>query len=319
MSENSQDIIENILSGNNFHMTLDYSAMSQYRMCPRKFWYRYILGYDTESSDALAFGSSIHAGLATWHRGLEPGETIESLIERVIKSFYDEGNKTAIREINPEERRSLSYGEKLLRAYIEVYKRDPENTFKAAKNGDEKLVELSMKYRVNSWLTYSGTCDMIGELSDGSLATIEHKTTSYLGQQFYNKAKPNDQITGYIYLARKLFGLDIQSAVLNGLQTVTTKLDKTPGDCFARVTTLRSTAEISEFEMEMVETAERIKNDIRSGFWLKNAPDACNLWNSLCPYSDVCNSSSENRIRILNGSFINRPWKNFKVEGIKSL
>ena len=65
-----------------------YSAISQYLRCPLQYFFQRILSLPSRSiSCGLVMGSSVHAGLAEYHRRVKDQEEIEK--EAIFKVFYD--------------------------------------------------------------------------------------------------------------------------------------------------------------------------------------------------------------------------------------
>lgn len=316
-------------------LKIDYSSLALYRTCPRKFFYRYVLGHDApEPSDALAFGTAIHEGLGDWHGNIpgntpthETRELCESAPEptmcahcHALARYKALAETLPINAINPEEKRSVQFGETLLKAYIDTYNRDPFYGFKPLVGKDglptvELALEAPMYEDSENTIIYNGRCDMAAELPDGRIAAIEHKTAYRVGQDFVNQIKPNDQITGYLWLISNNGYPTCRTSIWNGLQTgAPKKLIDDPASCFVRVETSRTEAEIAEWKREVIDSCMDIIRDIKREYFRRgDAPKCCTQYFSHCTFADVCNSTVDMRRRLLDGSYPLRPWKGLEI------
>jgi hypothetical protein len=163
-------------------------------------------------------------------------------------------------------------------------------------------------------VTYKGTIDgAVREVSSGKLIGLEHKTTYYLNEAFLNRARLNDQITGYLFLLRECIHPDIDTCVWNVLQTASKKLMTSPGECFARTSTRRSLATIYEWQENTLLTTARIIDSIERAKFETNMPDGCSAWNSMCAYSDVCNATPLERDSMLEANYVANDWPGLEI------
>jgi len=290
------------------HMTLDFTTLCAYRTCPTKFKYSLLHGWRPETaSDPLVFGQCIHEALACYHETGNPQAT--------LGKFESVANETHLKELEPSAMRSVAHGTALLTEYFKQYENDAFGQFRPLMTKEQKpTLELKLETDINEWLTYDGLCDgVVSDTATGEHKGLEHKTSYVLGTQFANRMKPNDQLTGYVYLLQKN-GYDIDTIVANGLQTARKKIETNPRDCFSRHETRRTPIELHEWREKLVRAASRMKADIETGLFDSNMPDACSMWNTRCSFTDVCNIAPQDRDRMLKGSFRKDPWHMFKIE-----
>jgi len=322
-------------------LTIDYTGLSTYRLCPKKFQNLYIARRSSLSpSDALTFGSCIHRALAVYHAGGSLGlvdvcdhnfkefsdlSSTEYRIPhdccrcRALSTFAEEAKKTHLANLSAETPRSIHHGLNLLWHYTRIYG-PSHSTFIPTVNLDLKP-NLELKLTVplchigDTELSYRGTIDgVVTETASGLTVGLEHKTTYYLNEAFLNRARLNDQVTGYIYLLRESgIAPDLNTFVWNVLQTVTKKLQSSPGECFARTATRRTEEQIFDWKTNTLATCRRILHDIEGGFFETNMPDGCTSWNSMCAFADVCNAPSQEREGMLLSNYVENTWDGIEV------
>lgn len=319
------------------HITVDFTGLNTYRSCPEKFNFGYVeRRKPVAPSDALVFGQCIHTGLAEWHLGgpvgsesvceqnfieLAASESLEYMVPhdcarcRSLVAFANQARGTHLRELPDDRARSIRHGLNLLWAYYRAYGEDPFHSFKPAIGQDQKpLVEKMFTAKLTDRITYKGTMDMAAQDFNGNVHGVEHKTTYYLNEAFLNKARMSDQVTGYIFLLQENVHPDVNSVVWNALQTAPRKIQTSPEECFSRTTTRRTPEQMLEWRENTILTVERMIEDIEREKFVKNMPDACCAWNSLCAFADVCNSPWASRKEILAAEYLENDWEGVLVE-----
>ena len=283
------------------HLKLDYSAISTFRTCPLKFYHRYVRGLvaATATNEAQTFGKLFHQGLETLYRaGFPSAEAAEIFITNLDTEGLSQ---------EPNARRGAEHLRTLLRKYVENYY--PEVI---ALRAFEQFLEVP----INDWLTYCGTLD--GITQDGSV--FETKTSSFLGSSFLDRMKPNDQATGYLYLLKKTSnGKNTSDRIIfNGASTsgyglkskpTSWPLWAKPAEHFIRCETFRTDEDMETWERRLLADAERIRECIESELYSCNPPDSCTMFNSVCPYIDICRSRNANKETLIKTAFKLEPWK----------
>lgn len=99
---------------------ISISQINQYLMCPRKYSFRYVYGYEPEFRPAaLAFGTSVHAAIAWFNQALKDGETPspETMID-VFEADWEASQADPIRfKDDGEAKKLLQQGSTLLALY----------------------------------------------------------------------------------------------------------------------------------------------------------------------------------------------------------
>jgi hypothetical protein len=210
----------------------------------------------------------------------------------------------------------------LLQRYIENY---------LSPNGDSiKPLHFETKHRMylgqvnGTAVYYQGRLDMLEESR-----IVETKSTSYLGGSFLDRTKPNDQATGYCVLASDKLGKPIRNCLFNGISTsgyglksepAKWPINKTPADLFLRAETFRTDEDIESWKTRALVSCDRLVSDLT--LWLnnralaedtieQNAPDACTMFNTTCPYIELCRSQKVNRETIMTNTLNTEPWESF--------
>jgi hypothetical protein len=266
------------LSGPKAVVHINFSSLEILNACHRKAYYFFRRDLRGEvAGPALTFGSAIHKALECWYRlprGRRAAGNEDSLV-----AFRAAGHAMA----DDADKRSLANGEKILRAYFKQYADDP---FELYSDEQGPFVEREFSFPLYDDQTievhYNGVIDCVMRNPDtDGLFVCDHKTTSALGSQFFDRIRPNHQYTGYLLGAKKCFGLDTDTFMVNGIQVAKTKQE------FARQFTDRNASDYKDFTDAVVEAAQRWVQAIRDDRFVQNAPTACTNYGQ-CPYLKLC-------------------------------
>ena len=302
---------------------IDYSTLTLWRLCPQKFRFNSQMNLMGGNTDALNFGSLIH--YATELLGVEnkkaplvlpSDEAIHQEIEalcdkqppdvrnvtdpflRILHMIASEASQYVLYNLMPDERRSLRHALKLTVAYAKKY------TPETLKYTDfEKKFEVKLGKTANGHeVFYRGTID--GVLENGIL---ERKTTYDLNA-FLNLLSPNYQAVGYVWAARELTGnKTINRVVFDGIGTkgygkspgaATSNqsrwtINTAPETLFLRAETVVSEMQIENWKAQTLKDADRLIEDCQAADVTRNAPSACQAYNTSCSYKAICMSTSK--------------------------
>ena len=274
----------------------DYTAMSTFLTCRRKYDFRINQGYVRSKDTQLAasFGGAIHHGLDSWYQDKDVARAVG-----VFKSEFVENTEI-------DDKRTHRMGQYILEKYDERYRDQPwvlvesEQTFNVPlPNGNRFIGRID---KVIKW--------------NNCLWVVDHKTTSQLGATYFNMAEPNMQFVGYAWAMRQL-GHDIKGVVVDAILVASGLLpgpkqnkNLTP---FARYDTYYKQEHFDEW-LQMVQS---IQHDIRvcedSEEWYPNF-DACTDYVE-CPYRRVCKEEKALRQRVLDADYVIEPWDPLQREG----
>lgn len=306
---------------------INSSSLSLIQACPRKAYYALNQKWQARTtSPALTFGSGIHAALEVFYSHSSRERTIpHNFAQQALlvahgheapeaHFLYDAITAFAkvaepLRMLPETDKRSIATGVWILGHYFKTYLHDTyvtycddqgpvtERTFNMplleGRAGDEDFsVELF------------GTIDLVlrNEVTDEVLPA-DHKTSSTLGNDFFNRIKPNHQYTGYLMGARHALGLETENFLVNGIQVKSQPLtSRGSPPAFTRQITRRTQEDFIEF-CHVVEFAVQtyLRCD-QADQWPLGPVDACAMWGN-CSFLDICSAPNSLRQNILESKF----------------
>ncbi len=290
---------------------INYSSLELIQTCKRKA--RYVLRDELRSnqeSPATLFGSGIHKGLEVWYSMPQTrrkpscdGEcaSFAQLCANCAAIAAFRSSVHSMETLDPTDKRSPNSGERILRSYFSKFWDDPFEVMcdEAGLPLVEKTFEFVMVDEPHVKIIYFGTVDAIlRNTQTGVVLVVDHKTTSSLGSEFYNRIKPNHQYTGYIMGAQKVLGIQTELFLVNGLQVA-----KTKADCARQITT-----RTEEDQKELVDAVRFAVSDYllceAQDRWPMNAPNPCTNFGG-CQYRVICEAPEVIRGQIIQNLYNN--------------
>lgn len=257
---------------------INSSSVEIINTCTRKAYYALKRNLRREDeSEALTFGTAIHAALAefyTGHRSLE--EVQAAFVAAAAPLSHLENDK-----------RSIENGKKILERYVATYKDDPWTIYT-----DEKgpFIERKFEIELLPKLILHGQIDCILKNTEtGELVVCDHKTTSTVSD-LINRVKPNIQFSIYAWAANKL-GIPVSRVMCNGIQVAKTKSD------FIRVFTERNEDDFEEMTDSILSARLRFVDHDGIGVWPQNT-GSCSNWGG-CPYLEICQTPKSQREAVI--------------------
>jgi hypothetical protein len=149
-----------------------------------------------------------------------------------------------------------------------------------------------------------GRIDMIlKNEATGQILPGDHKTSSQMGSDFFNRLRPNHQYSGYVFGAQRCFGITDEHFLVNGIQSKARPTTSRGGPpTFTRQITRRTQEDFKEFHAVVMWAVQSYLTWQCSGVWPLGTVDACASWGG-CPYLDVCSAPNELRQNILESKF----------------
>lgn len=319
-----KEMITVVKDGNQTFVRINSSSLNIIQVCSRKAKYQL---HDKlrpkNGSPPLVYGSAIHKALDVFYsydskeRDLpdnfdEVASTLSELnakapsdhfLYRAIETFVKAAEP--LRVLPDTDKRSVSSGVWVLTHYFKTYLHDHYTIHR-----DEKgpLVErtFSIPYYENSKLKIElfGTIDFVlKNQATGEILVGDHKTSSYLGQDFFNRIKPNHQYTAYLIGAHKSFGTSSEHFLVNGIQSKARPIRNAGPPTFARQITRRTPDDFLEFKEVLIESVMNYLRWAETDVWPLGPVDACANYGS-CTYLDVCSQPRELRETIIENKFI---------------
>lgn len=275
-------------------LEVSYSSSSDMRSCPKKFYYRNILGLQQKKkASSLRIGSTIHECFEMFFLHINAQDVINH-IDDVYKKLL----------LNANEIEAEDY---LIEKYIclGMWVNYPFNEMEFQEVVPEKKFRVKLGDRSNRGIYLTGTVDGLVK-RDGKWWIREVKTTSQEREAFQRNAAVSYQASGYIYGIEKMLGIDICGVVYDYIRKPKLRKGvKEDAQAFAdrifrdycneekkesyydRYYSYRSTKEIQEYEKDMLMLAKEIRLSSKTGQWGRNT-EACYDWNRECPYKKIC-------------------------------
>lgn len=281
---------------------IDYTALSSYLQCPRKFYWRQVrnLVPETMTSHHLIFGLAWHAGL---EHGYKAGFADSGPLEQRVKTATDaalEAFKRSWADHNGNELDPVNIFPKNegrgLEMLIEYFSRFSSDftTFKLMGAESSFMIPLG-----EGLPSYIGRRDL--DLTDKlGVVTFEHKTMSTANEATLAGFDMSLQVEGYLTSA-KLYYDQVSYVVINGAICQKTKFD------FLRYRISRKDEAINRFLMELYTHVKRLLDELsRYDQWkatinpesvdaadpmpmfLRNPGDSCVKYFRKCEYFDLC-------------------------------
>jgi len=306
---------------------INSSSLSLMQTCWRKTYLELIRKVKMpKDSSALDFGSAIHACLEFFYLGdrksrkftqacKKNGELIgagvgteehqDCLVCNSFRKFVEVGRELGLSEDHMVTR-SLPTGVWILTYYFERYIDDP---FIVLEDAEGPLVERRVEYELYDspelQINYFGSIDVILKNErTGVVLICDHKTSSRVGNEFFNRLKPNHQYTGYIKAAAADLGVETDSFLVNCLQVKPKPKTARGGPPqFPRQVTPRDSEDIKEFEACVLSTTKELIRRLKENDWPLGLTNSCAAWGG-CTFMDVCSAPRDLRETIMRSKAI---------------
>lgn len=302
---------------------INSSSLALIQECMRKSLYSLKEKWTSaEEPSATVYGSAIHRALEIFYKGnpserklpsleqlelMSFGNRLENeesdLLLRAFRGFLEKASALTI--LPAEDKHSLQSGAYLLWNYFKSYIDDP---YVAYVDDRGPFVEREFTFRLFSApsleIDYFGTIDLVVQnIHTGAILVADHKTTSIVGNAFYNRLKPNHQYTGYLLGARTIFGLKTNEFFVNALQKKAKPVKPaTPGPHFPRQITSRDESDYEEFRDTVVTAVVSYLAALKSGVWPLGHVAVCASYGG-CRYLSVCSAPKSMRKNILDAKY----------------
>ncbi len=314
---------------------INSSSLSLIQECLRKTKYRLVDKWTSETeSPATIFGTAIHKALEVFYYGtpderklpkLEDMELMsyghrvdgdeDDLLLRATRAFVLKGER--LRMLPESDKRSVQNGVYILWHYFKAYLNDP---YVAYVDDSGPFVERPFSFTLLDTPTfvieYFGTIDLIVRHLDTSEKLVaDHKTSSVVGNEFYARIKPNHQYTGYLMGAKRAFGLDINSFLVNCVQVKEKpKTSRGTPPHFPRQITTRDEYDYREFVQAVYRAATSYLEELEMvRAWPLGHVNACASYGG-CTFLSVCSAPNSLRENILKSKFIQPKEQNEEIK-----
>lgn len=277
-------------------ITLTNTALSTYRLCPRKYRNRYVLRLaHVRQATALRFGTAFHLGLE-----LHSQQTDLTDLLQIVTASYDTCPRWADAVDWAVERETLR---QLLIGHFWRYSEDNLGFACSEQVFELPLVNM-ITGRASRQFVLSGKIDAIVTLNDGRQALLEYKTAGEdIGpeREYWPRLRCDGQISLYV-LAARMTGNDVATVLYDVTRKPTIRLrkDETPEQysqrlCedisarpdyyYQRREVPRLEDELREFQRELWQQACALRESMRHNRWYRNVSK---MTCGFCEFSELC-------------------------------
>lgn len=286
-----------------FPEVLDNTIVSTFRACEKKFYWSHARNLALSESNVHLISGAAFA------KGLEVTRKLYFVAGRPFEESLLRGAAALVAEygdFHPHERYSNKALPNIMGALEFYFNKWPIDQRKPINFGGKPAIEFSFALPIpgcyhpesGKEMIYCGRFDLITEIN-GVVMGEDDKTTSQLGETWFNKWRMGSQITGYTWGAQE-YGIPIRGFILRGISL----LKRGYGDSEAIV--YRSDIKISEFITNLKITFDHMVEAWRRGEWQQNMSDGCSNYGG-CPYLELCESDYPEQW--IEGRYVHHEWK----------
>lgn len=290
---------------------LDHTALITYKVCPRKYFYRMVLGFtDKETPPYFVSGSSYHRYREIFELTWKSEEALPYndrfdyshilAVDAAVKKWME---KTKGKEV-PAPNTKWDWIT-LNRMKLSLDKtRDWLQTEKKNGNIIVLLTEAPFIVEIEKGIFYGGRADQVVKWNN-RLWGRDFKTSSKEKQYFKRTLKPSNQFLGYTVSEELLHGSTVDGQLVEVLFNSKSKPPE--------ITPYPNSFNVYEkgvWRKELVSWTEKIKNS-RDKDMYEMAEHHC----PFCPYHMVCSSSNENQMMAtLESKYKVEPWDHQNID-----
>lgn len=278
---------------------LTTTRLAAYRRCPRQHLYRYELGLSRiREQKPLRFGAAFHTGLEAHNRGADAATAIQHATAdyEVVPDWADAVEWVVERETVRQ----------LLAGHFWRYGQDDLTFVEVERRFDIPLVNPDTN-ALSRTFTLAGKIDGIVRLPDGRLAVLEYKTAGEdigTDSEYWLRLRCDPQISQYVLAARAV-GHDVATVLYDVTRKPTIRLRKNesseeyaarlladigerPDYYFARREVPRLEDELAEFQLELWQQANQLRESQRRNRWFRNISK---MTCGYCQFAPLCLNS----------------------------
>lgn len=272
----------------------DNTMIKAFQSCPRYYYWRHVRHLAPRARALpLEFGIALHEGMDAYYSTGKVEEAVQAFAERFAGTEGDD-------------KRNLDNGARILINYAKSYpvEREPWKVLYV-----EKGFELILDTKKT--IHYFGRMDMLIEWDPYGIVVVDHKTSSWISDNYMRAHATDRQFTGYILGATEYFP-KVYGAMVNVLEVPKT-MSRDPK--VQRELVTRSEIDIALWVNETLQVVKQIDACAASDTWPTNAPFYCTAWNRLCDYFYLCTQHKHHEtVRVPPEDFVEEPWLPFTSE-----
>lgn len=289
-------------------LTIDSTSLGEFKTCPRKYYYRMILGYVPRSTSVhLQFGLWLHQGRELYERRKTSGSSHEEALHTAIKFLLTATwDRATGRPWWSDHKLKNRYT--LIRTlvwYLDQFgENDPLQTIILA-NG-KPAVELSFKFNMgllsitDEPIMFSGHLDRLVKFNSGTYVSDVKTTSSTLGSNFFAQFTPDNQFSLYTLAGKIAFETPIAGVIVDACQ-IAVDFSR-----FERQLIIRSEAQVDEWLVDSIHWISQMGQAAEQSYWPQN-DKACHHYGG-CPYRPVCSRPPSARSKWLEVDYVRSTW-----------
>lgn len=305
---------------------INSSSLALVQECLRKSRYSLFEGWRAGAeAPATLFGRAIHKALEVFYRG-EPDERVlpkfehlemmafghapppsnNDLIYRSVDAFIQTAQP--LKDLPESDKRSLQNGVWILNEYFKKFIDDPYVAH-IDEQGPFVEREFTLRFHEDPTLIVDvfGTIDFaFRHTSSGEIILGDHKTSSsltYGESSYFDRDKPNHQYTLYMLGAKRVFGIETESFMVNVVEVkARPKTARGSAPSFPRQITKRTEEDFDEVREVVMKGVMDYLQAYGTNTWPMGNVDVCNKYGG-CQFKRVCASPKSMRETILKNQF----------------
>ena len=295
-------------------VVLDNSAISEYKRCPRAYFYRYVLGFDTTANPPyFLWGTAYHKfrelleiEYTNNRKTLDISTSISLSIAVALVKAIEYWNQLAIK--NPPDY-AESPRAKFNHLNLANFKLACESILKywskEKESGNVEVLATEQPIRVQlpngEW--YGGRADQVIR-ANGKVRGRDFKTTTKIEMYYTRSFTPNAQFAGYTYAEGIIHGSPIRGQTVEVLYGIQPGLKKPFAPVIKPYIVDFTSEQIEEWLQGTMEVMEQMKVSRENDFYRMNE-NAC----TFCPFHDVCRMPNEtSRVSVLKNKYKVSVW-----------
>lgn len=291
-----------------FPEVIDSSMLKDFVDCPRKFYYRHVLGLRKKH---LAADDIAHLDWGTlWHLLMEVYNTTGDPVQALRALDNRRWPSSLVAEIDKHGRSKTRMIQFFLE-YVERFSDHDEMRYETVRN--EQFFDV---FNEELGIRWSGRIDKIVRRKGrrgSSYLVWDYKTTSRMGPNFFAQYEYSFQLPGYVWAVNQLLTEPVYEIEIDVLYTL-----KASHDFFRRP--------IRYSQPQLDEWVRNTKQILERMYYLRDHhlhnPDAWTLhWNEctrygLCQFSDVCFTppNNDDRLIVLGDDYVEDRWNPLERE-----
>mgnify|MGYP001572631271 CR=1 FL=1 len=284
---------------------LSWSQRCTLQLCHRAYKYKYIDNIVPRSfNKALNFGSVFHELVATLYtKGL--GEALKSIDASLAKVDTSSFQQDDFDELQWQTIVLNSMVLAISESYLAGDIADGFKVIEAEKSHIAKPITTATGRKIKGFI-YECIPDLVIRDKDSFLWLVEYKTTSKIGQSYFERLQIDEQTNGMIYFLEKEYGEKFKGIIFRVIKKPGIRQTKKEtsvqffdrlqdvmtsryGDYFFEQIFLRDEALIKEFEVNLEQTCKALRYIIKQELYYKDT-SKCSLHK--CGYLPLCCNQS---------------------------